>query len=134
MRPRFLLDEHVNRAIQRQLRRLDPCIDVLASNDPAAPPAGTSDSDILLWIEKSGYILVTEKRSTIPGHLAEHIAAGRHIPGIFWIRPHASLHSIIEELYLIWADLLLMNMKVVPCLFHYNWDKSEVAEDTKEYY
>jgi hypothetical protein len=103
MRPRFLLDEHVNRAIQRQLRRLDPCIDVLAINDPDAPPAGTSDSDILLWIEKSGYILVTENRSTIPGHLAEHIAAGRHIPGIFWIRPHASLHSIIEELYLIWA-------------------------------
>jgi len=83
----------VNRAIQRQLRRLDP----------DAPPAGTSDPDILLWIEKSSYILVTENRSTIPGHLAEHIAAGRHIPGIFWIRPHASLHSIIEELYLIWA-------------------------------
>jgi len=76
---------------------------VLAINDPDAPPAETSDSDILLWKEKSGYILVTENRSTIPGHLAEHIAAGRHIPGIFWIRPHASLHSIIEELYLIWA-------------------------------
>jgi len=22
-------------------------------------------------------------------------------------------------------------MKVVPCSFHYNWDKSEVAEDYK---
>ena len=29
-KPRFLLDEHVNRAIQRQLRRLDPRIEVLA--------------------------------------------------------------------------------------------------------
>jgi len=47
MRPRFLLDEHVNRAIQRQLRRLDPGIGVLAINDPDAPPAGTSDPDIL---------------------------------------------------------------------------------------
>lgn len=33
MKPRFLLDEHINRAIQRQLRRLDPRIDVLAIND-----------------------------------------------------------------------------------------------------
>jgi hypothetical protein len=103
MRPRFLLDEHVNRAIQRQLRRLDPRINVLAINDSDAPPAGTSDPDILLWIEKSGYILVTENRSTIPGHLSDHYAAGGHVPGIFWLRPHASLSSIIEELYLIWT-------------------------------
>ena len=29
-KPRFLLDEHINRAIQRQLRRLDIRIEVLA--------------------------------------------------------------------------------------------------------
>ena len=102
MRPRFLLDEHVNRAIQRQLRRLNPHINVLAIDDPDAPRAGTSDPELLLWIERSGYILVTENRSTIPGHLADHYAAGGHVPGIFWLRPHASLGSIIEELYLIW--------------------------------
>lgn len=103
MKPRFLLDEHVNRAIQRQLRRLDLRIDVLAINDSDAPPAGLSDPEILLWIEQNGYILVTENRSTIPGHLTDHYAAGGHVPGIFWLRPHASLGSIIEELYLIWA-------------------------------
>lgn len=103
MRPRFLLDEHVNRAIQRQLRRMDLRIDVLAINDPGAPPAGTSDPEVLLWIEKSGYILVTENRSTIPEHLTNHYAAGGHVSGIFWLRPHASLSSVIEELYLIWA-------------------------------
>ncbi len=98
MKLRFLLDEHVNRAIQRQLRRLDLQIDVLAINDPDAPPAGLSDPEILLWIEERGYILVTENRSTIPGHLADHYAPGGHVPGIFWLRPHASLGSIIEEL------------------------------------
>lgn len=103
MKPRFLLDEHVNRAIQRQLRRLDLRIDVLAINDPDAPAAGLSDPDILRWIEKRGYILVTENRSTIPGHLEEHYAAGGHVPGIFWIRPHVGIGSIIEELYLIWT-------------------------------
>ncbi len=102
MRPRFLLDEHVNRAIQRQLRRLDPRIRVLAIGDPDAPPTGTSDPDILVWLEEYGYILVTENRSTIPVHLSDHIAAGRHIPGLFWIRPGVGIGRLIEELHLIW--------------------------------
>ena len=102
MKPRFLLDEHVNRAIQRQLRRLDARIEVLAIGDPGAPSAGTSDPDLLIWLEKEGYILVTENRSTMPMHLVDHYAAGRHVPGVFWIRPRAGLGAIIEELYLIW--------------------------------
>jgi hypothetical protein len=102
MKPRYLLDEHVNRAIQRQLRCLDPQIEVLAIGDPGAPSSGTSDPDILGWLEASGYILVTENRSTIPVHLSDHFAAGRHVPGVFWIRPGVSIGRIVEELYLIW--------------------------------
>ena len=63
--PRFLLDEHVPHAIQSQLLRLDAEIDVLAVGQPLAPPKGTSDPDILAWIEKTGYILVTGNRRTI---------------------------------------------------------------------
>ena len=103
MKLRFLLDEHVNRAIQRQLRRLDAQIEVLAVGDPGAPLAGTSDPDILAWQEENEYILITENRSTIPVHLVEHFAAGRHIPGIFWIRPGVGIGRLIEELYLIWS-------------------------------
>ncbi len=102
MKPRFLLDEHVNRAIQRQLRRLDLRLEVLSIGELGAPPTGTSDPDILIWLEQNGYILVTENRSTIPVHLFEHFAAGRHIPGIFWIRSDIGLGRVIEELYLIW--------------------------------
>lgn len=101
-KPRFLLDEHINRAIQRQLRRLDARIQVLAVGDAGAPPSGTPDPDLLIWIEENGYILVTENRRTLPSHLADHYAAGRHVPGIFWLRPSAGLGVIIEELYLIW--------------------------------
>lgn len=101
-KPRFLLDEHVNRAIQRQLRRWDVQIEVLAVGDPGAPPSGAADSEILGWIEENGYILVTGNRRTIPSHLSEHYAAGRHVPGIFWLRPGAELGSIIESLYFIW--------------------------------
>jgi hypothetical protein len=53
-------------------------------------------------MEASGYILITENRSTIPGHLDDHYAVGRHMPGLFWIRPQTSLGRVVEELYLIW--------------------------------
>lgn len=102
MKPRFLLDENVNRAIQRQLRRQVPDLEILAIGDPGAPPAGTSDPDILSWIEGNGYILVTENRSTVPMHLSNHFSSGRHIPGIFWVRPGVSIGRIVEELYMIW--------------------------------
>ena len=102
MKPRFLLDEHINRAIQRQLRRHDVTIEILAIGDPGAPETGTLDPGLLDWIEENGYILVTEDRNTMPEHLANHFAAGRHIPGIFWVRPRVSIGRIIEELYLIW--------------------------------
>lgn len=102
MKPRFLLDEHISRAVQRQLRRLDPQIEVLVVGDPDAPPKGTSDPDILEWLEINYFILVTENRSTIPDHLMTHYAAGRHISGLFWIRPDTPLGQVTEELYLIW--------------------------------
>ena len=103
MKPRFLIDEHVNRAIQRQLRRIQPDIDVLSIGDPGAPRTGTPDPEILIWIEKNGYILLTENRSTMPNHIAEHHASGRQFPGIFWLRPSAGIGKVVEELFLIWA-------------------------------
>lgn len=103
MKPRFLLDEHINRSIQRQLRRIDFEIDVLAIGDLGAPALGTSDPEILIWLEEHNYILVTENRSTIPVHLSDHFARGRHIPGVLWVRPNVGIGRLIEALHLIWA-------------------------------
>jgi len=101
--PRFSLDEHVPYAIQSRLLRLDAEIDVLVVGQPLAPPKGTSDRDILTWTEKTGYILVTANRRTIPEHVQAHYAAGRHIPGVLLLRRGASLRQIIEQLYLLWV-------------------------------
>ena len=38
----------------------------------------------------------------MPVHLKEHWAKGGHVPGIFFLRPFASLSAVIEDLYLIW--------------------------------
>jgi hypothetical protein len=102
MKPRFLLDEHIPKAIQRQLRRKHSSLEVLAIGDPGSPPTGISDPDLLYWIEENRYILVTENRNTMPMHLSDHFGSGRHIPGIFWVRPSVGIGRIIEELYLIW--------------------------------
>lgn len=102
-RLRFLLDEHVDWAIQRGLLRLAAAMDVLAVGQPLAPPKGTSDPDILHWIEQTGYVLVTQNRRTIPEHLTAHYAAGGQVPGIFWLRPGASIGAVIQDLYLLWA-------------------------------
>jgi hypothetical protein len=101
--PRFLLDEHIPHAIQSQLLWLDADIDVLAVGQPSAPQRGTSDPDILVWIEKTGYVLVTENRRTIPEYVQAHYAAGRRIPGILFLRRGASMGEIIEQLYLLRA-------------------------------
>ena len=102
MKPRFLLDEHVDQAIQRQLLRLDPQIDILTVGGFDAPPQGTLDPDILIWIEERDYILVTANRSSMPVHLGDYLAEDRHIPGILWIRPSSSIGDIVNALYLIW--------------------------------
>ena len=99
--PRFLLDEHVPYVIQSRLLRLDVELDILAVGQPLAPPKGTSDPDILTWIEKTGYILVTANRRTIPEHVRAHYAAGHHIPGVLFLRRGDSLGQIIEQLYLL---------------------------------
>ncbi len=102
-RPRFLLDEHISHAVQSQLLRIDPRIDVLAIGQPLAPPKGTSDPDLLAWIESAGYILVTANRRTIPEYVRIHQAAGRRLPGILLVRSGAGVGRLIEQLYLIWS-------------------------------
>jgi hypothetical protein len=34
----------------------------------------------------------------MPRHLADHLAAGRHSPGVFMIRPHSTLPQILTFL------------------------------------
>ncbi len=98
MRPRFLLDEHLRRVIQEQL----PEIHVRLIGDEGVPPLGTSDPDILTWIEHNNYILITNNRTTMPRHLIEHLQAGGHVPGILCFPQRASIGTYVKELRRIW--------------------------------
>ncbi len=100
MKPRFLLDEHLKRAIQEQL----PEMHVRLIGDEDVPPLGTSDSDILMWIERNNYVLVTNNRTTMSRHLIEHLQAGGHVPGILCFPQRTSIGTYIKELRRIWES------------------------------
>ena len=98
---RYLLDENTPRAIGDQLLRREPSLGVLAVGHSPAPPGGTLDPDLLVWMEREGYCLVTRNRSSMPQHLRDHLAAGQHVPGIFVLRPRATIGEVVNDLLLI---------------------------------
>lgn len=83
----YLLDENIGESLRKGLHAQYPDIVVWRIGDPAAPPIGTPDPDILLWCEANGFTLVTNNRGSMPGHLRVHLEAGRHFPGMFTLNP-----------------------------------------------
>lgn len=98
---RYLLDEHLNPAYRSHLVRRNPDLVVRIIGDLDAPPKGTLDSDILVWCETNGFMLVTNNRKSMPKHLADHLADGRHIPGILTIDTDQSIGQTVEDLLII---------------------------------
>ncbi len=98
---RYLLDENIDPLFRVQLLRKEPGLTVWMIGDPGAPKKGTSDPDILCWCEDQDFILITGNRKSMPGHLADHLSLGRHIPGILTINPDLSPGATIEELILL---------------------------------
>ncbi|HZP80791.1 MAG TPA: hypothetical protein VFB21_04060 [Chthonomonadaceae bacterium] len=66
--------------------------------DVGAPQRGTQDPDILLWCEEYDFVLVTNNRKSMPRHLADHLAAGHHVPGILTVDLEASVGVVTEFL------------------------------------
>ncbi len=99
---KFLLDEHVDPQLQRALRRHSFDLVVWCIGDPGAPELHSSDPEILIWCEDNGFSLITNNRASMPNHLRDHLAAGRHVPGIFTLGPNMSFGDVLAELILIW--------------------------------
>lgn len=98
---RYLLDEHIDPACRTQFVRAEPDLEVWIIGDPGAPPRGTLDPDILVWCEDNDFVLVTNNRRSMPRHLHDHLALGRHVPGILVINPAMTMGQLIDELALI---------------------------------
>jgi len=100
---RFLLDENLVQWLGDALRRREPRVEVLWVGAPGAPAKETKDPELLLWIEAHQWMLLTGNRKSMPGHLADHLAAGHHVPGIFLISDWLPIRQVVDELLLIWG-------------------------------
>jgi Domain of unknown function (DUF5615) len=98
---RYLMDENVDPVYAQQLRRQQPSLVIRVVGEPATPNKGTLDPEILTWCEENRFVLVTNNRRSMPVHLADHLAQGRHSPGILILNPNLSIGENLEELVII---------------------------------
>ena len=98
---RFLLDEDTSHVIKKGLEYRHPEVEFRVIGGEGVPPLGTKDEEILEFLEREAYILVSSNRSTMPRHLETHLQKGGHIPGVLLLRPRFSYREIIDTLELI---------------------------------
>jgi hypothetical protein len=114
---RFLIDEHLRGQLWQAIISHNAggtySLDVVRVGDPVNLPQESADADILVWAEREGRIVVSGDRRTLLRHFADHLGAGRHSPGLFLLRPSASLPDIVAFLVAVayaseareWADV-----------------------------
>lgn len=102
----YLLDENWGFRLRKALLQAAPDITAWCVGDVGAPALGTKDPEIHTWCESHDFLLVTNNRRSMPVHLRDHLAAGRHIPGILVFRREMRIPDVIAELVLIWEASL----------------------------
>ncbi len=114
----YLLDENLDPALRRALKRAQPEILVWRVGDITAPSLQSPDPDILIWCEENEHVLVTNNRASMPVHLADHLNSGHHMPGILVIKKNMPWSVLIDELEFIWQhvspDELTDQIKYLP--------------------
>jgi hypothetical protein len=101
----FVLDEHFRGRLWAAVRRHNAAgvkrIDVVRVGDPPDLPRGTLDPDLLIWAEREGRVVVTDDHRTMPTHLANHVQAGHHSPGVLIVKNNYSLKQLVFHLVLV---------------------------------
>lgn len=101
---RYVLDEHFRRILWNAIQQHNAggvnLLDVVRVGDPVDLPLGTKDPDLLMWAEREGRVVVTRDWQTMPGHFADHLAAGYHSPGVIIVRPAHTLTQLVFALTL----------------------------------
>jgi hypothetical protein len=102
---RLVLDENQRGLLWRAVVRHNQTglfhLDVVRVGDSPDLPLGSTDPDILRWSERQDRILVSFDKTTLAGHLADHLHAGRHCPGIFMLRRGCRLSQVVAHLALV---------------------------------
>jgi hypothetical protein len=99
----FLLDEHVPEALADALVREKPAIEVYQVGQDPAPVKGTLDRELLRVAEAKQWMVLTQDKSTMPRHVVDHLAAGHHTWGVFFLRDDATIRRLVDDLLLMWS-------------------------------
>jgi hypothetical protein len=102
MKLRYLIDENLSTRLKGAIQRIEPLVDVLRVGDQGAPPLGTLDPDVLIYLTATRRLLVTDNRKSMPKHLVDHAAAEFQHWGIFVVSKDAPIGALADELYLYW--------------------------------
>ena len=92
------MDENIPPTIRTRLLRLLPEADIWQVGSIGAPALGMLDPAVLTWCETYEFVLVTNDRKSMPRHLADHLQAGRHLPGILTLDLTQTVTTLAEEL------------------------------------
>ena len=61
------------------------------------------DEHVPPFIQTQLAMLITNNRASMPGHLNDHLALGRQVPGIVQVPRRMNIGTILDDLWLIWA-------------------------------
>lgn len=101
MRVRFQADADFNHTIIKAALRREPGIDF--NSAAAANLIGLNDDEVLAIAAKTGRVLLTHDRRTMPKHFGEFIGTGTSA-GVLVVPQRAVLRArVVEDLILIWA-------------------------------
>ena len=100
MRPRFLADANLKKAIIEGVRRREPSINFLTAEE--AGLRGVPDPEVLQLGASEKRILVSHDFRTMPAHFGDFIAS-QQCAGVFLIAQSKPIGAAVEALVEIWA-------------------------------
>ena len=96
----YQADADLNEILIKATLRREPAIDFQTARAAGLP--GLNDRDVLAMAARSGRLLLTHDRKTMPSHFAEFIATDTSA-GVLVIPQKLPVARVVEDLVLIWA-------------------------------
>jgi len=99
---RYLIDENLRGPFWTAMVQANSerglSIEIACVGEYGAPRLASLDTDILIWAEQQGYVVVSGDVKTMPETLSRHLRSGRHLPGIFLIHLPGSIPQFRDAL------------------------------------
>lgn len=99
--PRFLADENLEWALIAAVRRNEPAIEFLTSQQAGLSHA--DDLSILAYAHDHGLIIVTHDVTTMIDYARQRIESGAGTSGLFLVPQSARPRDIVETIILVWT-------------------------------